>query len=72
MSETKWKWSMQVHKGNLAFQEIIVNLREFIVLSADTSQFPNAKSVHSISRLPCSPDSVTLIQIREAYRLPIS
>lgn len=38
-----------------------------------TSQFPNATSVHTISRLPCSPDSATLIQIRKkTTRQPIS
>ena len=31
----------------------------------DASQSPNAKSIYSISELPCSPDSATVIQIRK-------
>lgn len=39
----------------------------------DTSQSPNAKSVHAISEPLCSPDSASLIQIRKkTIRQPIS
>lgn len=63
LSGTKQKWSKQEHKWNKSFLMKIYSPSQ--KSAQDTSQSPNAKAIHAISGLPCSPDSVTLIQMRK-------